>query len=82
MDQLNKALAYFCRSPEEMQCMCHCLFHDFFLCGEILTLHLLLLLLSEQLVEKAINEMLQLTQATTIRNMQTTKDDIVWLIHL
>jgi hypothetical protein len=54
----------------------------FFLCGEILTLHLLLLLLSEQLVEKAINEMLQLTQATTIRNMQTTKDDIVWLIHL
>jgi hypothetical protein len=30
MDQLNKALAYFCRSPEEMQGMCNCLFHDFF----------------------------------------------------
>jgi hypothetical protein len=36
----------------------------------------------EQIMEEAVNDSLQSAQAATTKNTQTTKDDIIWLIHL
>jgi len=82
-DQRNKALSYFRGLPEEVQGI------SATSCFPIITCYWRLyfnkcfvLFFSEQLVEEAISDALEAAQTTTVRNTQTTKDDIVRLIHL
>jgi len=81
MDQRNKSLAYFRSLPEDMQGM-----HFFpYTCVSIIVFMSLIFFFTsstEQIIEESVNESMQLTQMTAMRNTQTTKDDIVRLIHL
>lgn len=80
MGQRNKMVSYFCSLPEEMQGSFFYLLILFLL--QSLISFLVLYFFSEMVVMEAQQEMVAEIQSSFSRNTQTSKDDIVRLIHL